>query len=186
MRIVILGPPGSGKGTQAVLLAAKLKIPHVSTGNIMREAVAKGTDLGSQVKAYLDSGDLVPDGLVVGLIRERLQQPDARSGFLLDGFPRTIEQARALTKVFEELKLGDVKIVELLVPDKVLLERIAKRGAEGSGRSDDSMEVAARRLEVYWEKTAPVSSYYDARGELLKIDGIGTIEEVQERITARL
>jgi adenylate kinase len=186
MRIILLGPPGAGKGTQAVLLSGHYKIPHVSTGEIMRAAVSAGSELGSKVKSFLDSGALVPDEVVIALIRERLQRPDSTSGFLLDGFPRTVDQAKALDNLLSELKITDVKVVELVVAESVLLERIRKRGEAGSGRSDDNAEVAARRLQTYWEQTAPVTLYYRNSGRVIEVDGLGTVEEVQSRVLAAL
>ena len=184
MRVILLGPPGAGKGTQAVLLAQHAKIPHISTGEIMRQAVASQSTLGLQVKKYLDAGELVPDVLVINLIRERLAQADAASGFLLDGFPRTLEQAQALTKLLAEIQRPITHVIELKVPDAVLLERVRKRGEAGSGRSDDSEQVMAKRLQVYWQQTAPVSSYYRAETGIIELDGLGSIDEVQAKIFA--
>lgn len=181
MRIVILGPPGAGKGTQAVLLASRLAIPHISTGEIMRTAVAQGTPLGLAVKGYLDSGALVPDQLVIDLIGERLAQKDTQKGFLLDGFPRTVDQARALDQLLERLKLSLSDIVQLNVPDQVLIDRIMKRAESGSGRSDDNREVAASRLQTYWTQTAPVTAYYRERRPVTDIDGLGTVQEIHDR-----
>lgn len=181
-RLVLLGPPGAGKGTQAVLICQKKKIPHIATGNIMREAVGTGTPLGKKVKDYLDLGALVPDDLVIELMRGRLTLPDCNGGFLLDGFPRTVEQARALDKLLAELKTPLSSILELTVPEEVLIDRIKKRGEAGSGRSDDTVEVATKRLQVYRELTAPVSDYYRQRGGLVEIDGLGSIDEVSVRL----
>jgi adenylate kinase len=181
-RIVLLGPPGAGKGTQAVLLSKKQGIPHISTGEIMREAVSTGTAVGQKVKSYLDAGELVPDALVVELIKERLQRSDCAPGFLLDGFPRTVQQARDLTTLLKEVKQELTHIVEITVTEAVLLDRIRKRGESGSGRSDDNEQVAARRLQVYWEQTAPVTKYYRENGTVLNVDGLGTVDEVHGRI----
>lgn len=186
LRIVMLGPPGAGKGTQAVLLAKSRAIPHISTGEILREAIANDSPLGREVKAVLDAGNLVSDKLMIDLIRQRLSKGDSDAGFVLDGFPRTLAQAQALSSLLGEMGKPLTNIVELNVSDSVLLERIRLRGAKGSGRSDDNVEVAARRLKVYWEQTAPVSAYYEERKELSKVDGLGTIEEVQNRISAGL
>ena len=186
MRIILLGPPGAGKGTQAVLLSKQKNIPHVSTGEIMRSAVANLTPLGEKIKAYLDKGALVPDELVIELMRERLAADDCRGGFLLDGFPRTVDQAKALTTLLEELDTPIGQIVELAVPEEVLIQRIKKRGETGSGRSDDTAEVAAKRLEVYHKETAPVTNFYEGHGEVIKIDGLGTIEEVHQRVLEAL
>lgn len=186
MRIIMLGAPGAGKGTQAAMLCERSHIPHISTGDILRNAAAAGTDLGKQAQGFMERGELVPDHLMLSLIRDRLQQEDCADGFLLDGFPRTLNQAEALATVFQELNLSDVKVLELTVPSELLLERIEHRGTQGSGRVDDSLEVAKRRLEVYQEKTAPVSDYYRQQGLLMQIDGVGTIEEIRDRVISQL
>ncbi len=180
LRIVMLGPPGAGKGTQALLLAKAHSIPHISTGEMFRGAIRDGTELGQKVKAILDSGMLVPDEVVVAMVRGRLAQADCSDGFLFDGYPRTVKQAEVLDSLLRELTQDLTHIVDLKVPESVLLERIRKRG---EGRADDSMEVAAKRLKEYWEKTAPVSRYYvDTGTRLIVVDGLGTVEEVQRRI----
>lgn len=182
MRIILLGPPGAGKGTQAILLARDGKIPHISTGEIMRNAVASGSALGKKVKTILDAGELVPDEIVIAVIRDRLSQPDCANGFLLDGFPRTVEQAAALTVLLDDMEKPITHVIELKVPDQVLIERVKKRGELGSGRSDDTEEVLARRLQVYWKQTAPVTQYYRKNGHVIEVEGLGTIEEVHERV----
>lgn len=186
MRIIMLGPPGAGKGTQAVQLAENKAVPHISTGDIFRQAVSSGSELGKKVSAFLDEGKLVPDELVISMVKERLQADDCSNGFLLDGFPRTRQQAEALSESFGEMGITDVKVVELQVADEILIDRIKKRGESGSGRSDDSVEVAERRLKEYWEKTAPVSEFYKGQGQLIEIDGVGAIEEIQQRILESL
>ncbi|MBX7138429.1 MAG: adenylate kinase [Oligoflexia bacterium] len=186
MRIVLLGPPGAGKGTQAVLLAEKRGIPHISTGQMMRDAVSSGSDLGKKVKKFLDAGELVPDNLVIELIKERLSRADCRTGFLLDGFPRTLEQAKSLTVLLKSLNKELTHVIEITVPESVILERIKRRGETGSGRSDDNTEVASKRLQVYWAQTAPVSKYYQELGSLVEVNGLGTIEEVQSRIQGKI
>lgn len=182
MRIVLLGPPGAGKGTQALLLAKQAGIAHISTGDMMREAVAKRTPLGLKAKEFIDQGALVPDTLVIELIDERLSKPDCAKGFLLDGFPRTVKQAEALNHLLKERGTELTHVIELVVEDQVLLDRIKKRGEQGSGRSDDDLGVAANRLKVYWEQTAPVTAFYKGCGEVLAIDGLGTIDDVHKRI----
>ena len=180
-RIVLLGPPGAGKGTQAVLISKKVGIPHISTGDILRNAVKSGSALGQEVKAVLDKGDLVSDDTVVKLIEERIAEDDCTAGFLLDGFPRTLAQAEALTELLARVELPLTAVVDVEVAEEYLLERIRKRGEE-SGRSDDTVEVAQNRLRVYRELTAPVSAYYKERGLVTSVDGVGSIDEVSQRI----
>lgn len=182
LNLIILGPPGAGKGTQAALLVSAFKIPHISTGEIMRQAVSSSSELGSRVKSYLDSGELVPDQLVIEVVKDRLSRDDCSKGFLLDGFPRTVDQAVALDIILKDMKRELSHIIELDVSESVLLDRIRKRGENGSGRSDDSLEIAANRLQVYWRQTAPVTAYYKESGRVLTINGLGSVEEVQERI----
>lgn len=186
MRLVLLGPPGAGKGTQALLIAQRGRVPHISTGDILRESMSAGTPLGLKVKSIVDSGELVPDAVVIDLVKERLGRPDCTGGFLLDGFPRTVDQARALTTVLADLNRPLTHVVNLNVPEATLLERIRNRGLQGSGRADDSLEVAAKRLKVYWEQTAPVAGYYRDLGQLVEIDGLGTVDEVTTRLSAVL
>ncbi len=186
IRIVLLGPPGAGKGTQACQLSTRLAIPHVSTGEMMRAAVQSGSALGQEIKAYLDRGELVPDETVVAAIRKRLGQDDCKRGFLLDGFPRNIDQARVLTAMLAELQIPITHVIELAVPEEVLLERITKRGASGSGRSDDNSTVAKKRLEVYRTQTIPVTDFYKAIGAVFEVDGVGTVDQVNDRIVGRL
>lgn len=186
MRIVLLGPPGAGKGTQAVLLASAHGIPHVSTGEMLRKADKDGTPLGLQVRSILARGDLVPDEVVIALLRERLQQQDCDRGFLLDGFPRTVPQAQALNRMLVELHKELTHIIEIAVPEDILIARIRSRGASGSGRSDDTEEVASKRLKVFWEQTAPVIEYYRKSQGVIEVDGLGTIDDVATRIGAVL
>jgi adenylate kinase len=181
-RIVLLGPPGAGKGTQALKIAAFLKIPHISTGEMMRAEVAQKTALGGKVQEFLDTGALVPDNIIIDIIRSRLSKPDCLSGYLLDGFPRTLEQAKQLDVLLESINAKLSSVLDLIVPESVLIDRIKKRGEAGSGRSDDTAEKATKRLQVYWKDTAPVSMYYKETGRVKEIDGLGTIDEVYERI----
>ncbi len=183
MRIVLLGPPGAGKGTQAKLIVTQFKIAHISTGDIMREAIAKSTPLGSQAKSFMDKGELVPDSIVIDLIKDRLVQPDCAMGFLLDGFPRTVAQAEALDKLLVNLNKSLTHVVKLSVSDDVLVDRILRRGTIG-GRSDDSLAVIKNRLKVYNDQTKPVVDYYDNKRCLIDLNGLGTVEEVQARILA--
>lgn len=185
MRIVLLGAPGSGKGTQAALLKDHFSIPHISTGVLLREAVANRTPLGLQAKEIMDRGDLVPDDVMLSLIRERLGQDDVTGGFILDGYPRNLAQAEALDAVLAELEQPVEEAVLIEVDEDQVVARIAKRAAE-EGRSDDTEEVVRNRMRVYEEQTAPVSGYYADRGLLTRILGEGTIEEVLERIKGAL
>jgi adenylate kinase len=185
MRLIFLGPPGSGKGTQAKLLAERLGVPAISTGDMLREAVRRGTPLGRRAQAIMEAGELVPDEVVIGLVRERTGLPDARNGFLLDGFPRTIEQAEALDRILEGNGAAVDGVINLLVPEGTLVERLLGRAAL-EGRSDDRRETVAERLRVYREKTAPLVEHYRGLGLLLDVDGSGSVEEVAGRIDRAL
>ncbi len=186
MRIILLGPPGAGKGTQAVLICREKKVPHISTGEMMRQAVASDSALGKTVKDFLDRGALVPDDVVIAVIRERLAKPDCSKGFLLDGFPRTTEQTKRLDEMLKSLQLDITHAVNLVVPRDVLLERIQKRGESGAGRSDDAKEIALHRLNVFLEQTAPAIELYKGRPTYREVDGLGTVEEVFQRVVAIL
>lgn len=181
MRIVFLGPPGGGKGTQAKLLAERLKIPPISTGEILRAAVREGTPLGRQAKAVMEAGELVSDDLMIALIRERLAEPDARIGFLLDGFPRTVDQALALEKLLDGNGTRLSAVVNLSVPEQVLLDRLASRSGQ-ENRSDDTRETVLERLRVYRQKTEPLIDFYRGRGLLFDVDGVGGVPEIADRI----
>jgi adenylate kinase len=178
MRILILGPQGSGKGTQAKRIAATYGVPHVATGDILRAAVAEGTDLGRKVKPILDRGDLVPDDLMVELIRERVAD---ESGFVLDGFPRTVPQAEALDAMLEEIGKPLDAVLLLEVSDDVALERLLERGAE-EGRRDDAPDVIRNRLRLYHGLTQPVVDRYRAEGKLVAVDGERPVEEVSAAV----
>lgn len=187
MRLVLLGPPGAGKGTQASIMCRDYGIAHISTGEMLREAVASGSELGMKVKATLDTGDLVADAIVLEIIKERISRPDCHPGFLLDGFPRTVAQAEGLRALLGDLRKPLTKVVALAVPEDVILQRIALRGAgAGSDRTDDSVEVAAHRLRVYREQTAPLVAYYRSTGDLAEVNGDGSVEGVCDRIKRAL
>ena len=203
MKIIFLGAPGAGKGTQAEILAEKLGIPTVSTGNMIREALKLGTEMGLKAKKFIEAGELVPDDVVIGIIKERLAKSDCQNGFILDGFPRTVPQAQALDKMGVELD----KVISIEVPDEAIVERMSGRrvclkcgatyhvvynpskdGAtcdkcseELSVRKDDAPEVVLSRLEVYHSTTEPLKEYYSAKGKLETVDGIGSVEEISYR-----
>ena len=181
MRIVLMGAPGSGKGTQAALMVEALGLPHISTGDLLRAAVAAGSELGRQAKAVMDRGELVSDEIVLGLLEERLARDDAAGGFILDGFPRNIAQAEALDALLERLGQPVDEALQIDVDEEQGVQRIAKR-AELEGRSDDTEETVRNRLRVYAEQTAPVVDYYARKGVLSRVLGDGTIEDVFQRI----
>jgi adenylate kinase len=185
MRIVLLGAPGSGKGTQAAILTEHLQVPHISTGVLLRAAVDAGSELGLKAKAVMDRGELVSDDIMLGLIEERLQSPDAQQGFILDGYPRNLVQAAALDELLSRIgKPLDIAI-QIDVDTDLVVSRIAKRARE-EGRSDDSEETVRKRMQVYEEQTAPVIGHYVESGVLTRVLGEGTIEEVNQRIMAVL
>ena len=190
MRIVLLGPPGAGKGTQAQVIAGQLAVPAISTGDIFRANVSGQTELGLKAKVFMDAGDLVPDEVTVAMVKDRLAEPDAKAGFLLDGFPRTIPQAQQLRTSLEELGHGLDRVVELVVDEDELVRRLSGRrmlvDGEWVQRGDDKPETVRRRLEVYREQTAPLSGFYDGEGLLSRIDAIGSVEEVTARVMTAL
>ncbi|MCH7507114.1 MAG: adenylate kinase [Proteobacteria bacterium] len=185
MRIVLLGAPGSGKGTQAVRLVEQLELPHISTGELLRSAVEAGTELGQKAKTVIDRGELVSDDIMLGLITQRLSRDDAKKGFILDGYPRNITQAKALDEILERQGQAMVEVLHIDVDAELLLQRIAGRAAE-EGRSDDAEEVVRKRLRIYAEQTAPVVEYYTAKGVLSRVLGEGSVEEVFQRIMSVL
>ena len=184
-RMLLLGPPGAGKGTQALRLATKLGIPQISTGDMLREAVAAGTDVGRQAQGYMDRGELVPDAVVIGVAEERLSQADAESGFVLDGFPRPAAQAKALDVLLERMGTNLERCVALVADEDSLVARLLGR-AQIEGRNDDSEETIRTRMGVYRVQTAPLVDYYRKRGILAEVDGLGSIEEVAKRIDEAL
>ena len=184
-RILLLGPPGAGKGTQAQRLVKRLKIPQISTGEMLRAAQAEGSELGKQVTAIMERGELVPDPVVIRVVEERLLKPDAQKGFILDGFPRTLEQARALDALLAGLGLRLERCLALLVDEEELLDRLLRR-SRLEHRTDDDEPTIRKRMEVYRERTAPLIAYYRGRGCLAEVDGLGTPEEVARRIDEAL
>lgn len=185
MRIVLLGAPGSGKGTQAAILTERLEIPHISTGELLRAAVERGTELGRKAKAVMDRGELVSDDIMLGLIEERLAQPDVTGGFILDGYPRNLAQASALDALLARIGQPVDIAMQIDVDTDMVIARIAKRARE-EGRSDDSEETVRNRMKVYEEQTAPVVGHYESAGLLTRVLGEGTIEEVNARILSAL
>jgi adenylate kinase len=212
MRIILLGPPGAGKGTQAKLLVERLGVPQISTGDMLRAAVKAGTPLGREAKAYMDRGALVPDGVIIGLVRERLQSADCIRGYILDGFPRTVAQAEALEKTLFDLRLSLDHVLCLEVPPEDLVVRIAGRrtcrvcgamfhvrfspakrdgvcdacGGETYQRDDDREDTVRRRLEVYAQQTEPLVRFFEGRGLLRRIAGTGEIPEIFARMVESL
>jgi adenylate kinase len=182
---LLFGPPGSGKGTQAKRIEAAYGVPQISTGDMFRAAIASATPLGLRVKPILDAGELVPDELTVGLIRERLAESDARDGFVLDGFPRNTAQARELDELLSELDRPLTAVLQFLTPDAVCLDRLRGRTFV-EGRSDDAPETMLRRLEIYHRETEPLAEYYRAAGKLVGIGGVGTVDEVWAEIDQAL
>ncbi len=208
MNIIFLGPPGAGKGTQAKILVEKYEIPQISTGDMLREHVKNGTELGLKAKEYMEKGQLVPDEIILGMVKERLSQPDAQKGFILDGFPRTVAQAEALDKMLDEMGKKIEYVLALMVPDEELVTRLTGRrtckkcgmmyhikfkppkeegkcdacGGELYQRPDDNEETVRNRLKVYHETTAPLIDYYRKKGVLYEIDGAKTIEEITQQI----
>ena len=181
MRVIFLGPPGSGKGTQAKLLSERAGVPAISTGEILRKAVRLGTPLGQRAKAIMDAGELVSDDLMISLIQDRLSLPDASRGFILDGFPRTPAQAAALEGLLAGNGQAISAVVNLSVPDAVVVDRLHGR-AEDEGRSDDRPETILERLRVYQQKTEPLAGFYRGRRLLTNVDGMGDVAEIAERI----
>ncbi len=185
MRIVLLGAPGSGKGTQAELLRQALSLPHISTGVLLREAVRAGTAHGRRAEALMNCGELVPDDLILELLAERLAAADAQRGFILDGYPRNLAQAEALDAMLARRGTPVEHALQIDVTDRQIVERLAHRAAV-EGRSDDDPEVVRKRLEVYAAQTAPVIEYYSRQHKLQRIDGRGDIDDIQRRITEAL
>lgn len=211
MKIIFIGPPGSGKGTQAKRLATRLEIPHISTGDMLREAVAEGTELGRQAAPIMANGGLVSDDLMIGIVRERLAKPDAQKGYILDGFPRTVVQAEKLDAIVGNAS-GDVRVLQLLVPDEAIVNRVTLRrtcaqcgaiyhlenqppavagvcdkcGGELISRPDDVESKVRSRLDAFAAQTMPVTAHYKAKSVLREVDGMGPVDVVFERIEESL
>ena len=207
MRMILVGPPGAGKGTQAARLVDKLKIPHISSGDMLRAAVKEGTELGKTADGYMKAGQLVPDEVVIGMILERIAKPDAAAGFMLDGFPRTIPQAEALDQALEAAGFALDRVLLIEVPDEPIVERgVGRRNDPITGRiyhikfdpppadiadrlvhrKDDTEEAIKNRLSYYHQWTAPIVPFYQRKGLLRRVDGVGSPDEVTARITAVL
>jgi adenylate kinase len=207
MRMILVGPPGAGKGTQAQRLVDSFRIPHISSGDMLRAAVKEGTELGKQADVIMKSGALVPDDIVIGMILERIAKPDAAGGFMLDGFPRTTPQAEALDRALGKAGVGLDAVVLIEVPDSLIIERgVGRRTDPDTGkiyhlkfdpppaeiagrlvhRKDDTEEAIVKRLEKYHSETAPIVPFYQSKGVLRRVDGVGTPDEVTKRITAVL
>lgn len=209
MRLILFGPPGVGKGTQAKLLAQEFHIPHISTGDMLRSAVAEGTDIGRKAKAIMDAGQLVPDDVMIGIVRNVLSSPNVKDGFILDGFPRTLQQATALSSLFEELHITDYKVINFRANDAEIIRRLGSRvmcvndgkiystltdgvslnspcpacGGRLIQRDDDAEETVRKRLAVYHSTTKPVLDFYRSRGVVFEVDGMAPIETVYQSIT---
>jgi adenylate kinase len=187
MRLILFGPPGAGKGTQALRLVERHSIPQLSTGDMLRAAVTNDTEIGRRAKAIMDRGELVPDDVVTQMVSNRIDQEDCRKGFILDGFPRTVAQAEALTAMLEQKGVKIDAVIELKVEQASLIKRMEKRVADtlaagGTVRSDDNPDTFARRLDEYRQKTAPLLNYYRRRGELVTIDGMRGMDVIMRDI----
>ncbi|MBU6213676.1 MAG: adenylate kinase [Actinomycetales bacterium] len=185
MRVLFMGPPGAGKGTQAALLAQRLGIVHISTGDIFRSNVSQGTPLGLRAKAFMDKGEYVPDDVTNDMVRDRLAQPDAEAGFILDGYPRTVAQVLELDGMLADSGEQLDAVIELTADTDELVTRLSKRAQE-QGRTDDTPEVIRRRLEVYADSTAPLIALFAERGILTAVDGLGAIDDVTARLVTAL
>ncbi len=187
MNIILLGPPGAGKGTQAKILEEGRGLKQLSTGEMLRSEVASGSELGQEAKRIMDEGKLMPDSLMVEMIEHRIQQPDCAKGFILDGFPRTVAQAEGLAQMLASHNMSLHAVIEVRVPDEVLFQRIETRAKEtGGARSDDNVETLRKRLTVYHEQTAPILPYYSSKGTLHVVDGMQSIEAVKAEIAGIL
>ncbi len=185
MRLILMGPPGAGKGTQAKVIADRLGIPAISTGDIFRANVSQQTPLGVEAQRYMDAGDYVPDEVTNAMVRSRVAEPDAEKGFLLDGYPRTVAQVQELDSMLSEHSQAIDAVVVLTVDQDEVVQRLLKR-AEIEGRADDTEDVIRRRQEIYAEQTAPLLEVYADRGLLVEVDGLGSVDEVSSRVFSAL
>lgn len=185
MNLIFMGAPGAGKGTQSKLVVDRAGIVQISTGDILRAAVKEGTEMGNKAKEFMDAGKLVPDEVMIGIIEARIQEPDCKNGFILDGFPRTSDQAVALDSILNKHNLKIDHVLQFEVPNEELTERLLKR-AEIEGRSDDNIDSIKNRLKVYTEKTQPLIDYYKGKGNLAIIDGTGTIDQISDRVKSTI
>ncbi len=185
MKLLFMGPPGAGKGTQAVILCKELGIPQISTGEILRAAVKHGTEMGKKASEYMNAGKLVPDEVVIGIVQDRIKEDDAQKGYVLDGFPRTLEQADALGKMLAGMGQQLDAALNLDVADEELVKRLLER-AQKDGRADDTEPVIKERLQTYNNQTAPLIAYYEKQGILKPINGLGSMEEITARIRGAL
>jgi adenylate kinase len=185
MRILLMGPPGAGKGTQAVVVSEQLGVPHISTGEIFRANVGSGTELGQAAKEFMERGEYVPDSITNAMVKDRLAQPDTAPGFLLDGYPRTLDQVSELADMLEEAGQALDRVVELTADTDEVVARLLQRALD-QGRVDDSEEVIRRRMQVYAEQTEPVTRVYGEQGLLVQVDGMGSVEEVRDRVLSAL
>ena len=183
MNVILFGPPGAGKGTQAQMLVSEFGMVQLSTGDMLRAAIAAGSELGLKAKSIMDAGQLVSDDIMIGMISERMDAPDCANGVILDGFPRTVAQAEALDQMFADKNIALDSVIEIAVDEAALFARIENRAAEtGGSRSDDNAEVLAERLKVYHANTAPILPYYRDKNKLVTIDGMQSIDKVSEDI----
>ena len=182
MNLILLGAPGAGKGTQAAVISERLNIPQISTGNIIRAALKSGTEMGLKAKSFIDAGKLVPDDVVIGIIKDRLAEDDCKAGFILDGFPRTLAQAEVLDAFLSKRGESVDGVISIHIPDSTVFERIKHR-AMIEGRADDADDaIISNRVKTYHAKTEPLISYYRAQGKFREVDGLGSVEEVSARI----
>ena len=181
LNIIFIGAPGVGKGTQSALIEKDYSISHIATGDMLRENIANGTELGKTAKSYMDKGELVPDSLVIDMLKERIKKDDCKNGFMLDGFPRTIEQAKELSNILENLNYKISAVIDIFASEEVILDRLLKRG-----RADDNEETIKNRLKVFENQSKPVLDYYNDKAKIIKIESVGTPEEVYAKIKKEL